>query len=139
MAHDRKIVLGGVSLTPARLNRTMYQVSVEVMNEVETLMQESGYLEQAPFQWVGIVFRYGLRNEEEPHYKPIDAKDGELPLAIELDTRDIRSARPEELRRKVTLVALKSLIHAGKKFGLPTADLEARLGQLQSSGDGLTP
>ena len=126
MAHNRKVVLGGVSLTRARLNRAIYQVSAEVMNEVEALMQESGYLEHAPFRWVGIVFRYGLKNEDEPHYKRIDPKDGELPLAIELDTHEIGAAGPDELRRMLTSAALKALIHAGKKFGLPTMALEDR-------------
>ena len=130
MAHNRKIVLGGVSLTRARLNRAIYQVSNEVMDEVETLTLKSGYLEQAPFRWVGLVFRYGLKNDDEPHYKPIDPKDGELPLAIEFDTHEVRAASPEELRRKLSLGALKALIHAGRKFGLPIAGLEERYNQL---------
>ncbi len=133
MAHKRKIVLGGVSLTPARLNRAIHQVSSEVMDEVEALMLESGYLEHAPFKWVGLIFRYGLKNENEPHYKPIDPKDGELPLAIELDTHELRAASPEELRRKLCLGALTALIHAGRKFDLPTARLEERHKQLTGS------
>lgn len=133
MAHNRKIVLGGVSLTPARLNRAIYQVSTEVMDQIEALMLESGYLDQAPFRWVGLVFRYGLKNDVEPHYKPIDPKDGELPLAIELDAHELRAASPDELRRKLSLGALKALIHAGRKFGLPTGGLEERYSQLIGS------
>ena len=130
MAHNRRIVLSGVSLTPARLNQAIYQASSDVMDEIEGLMLKSGYLDQTPFRWVGLIFRYGLKNEDEPHYKPIDPKDGELPLAIELDAHELRRASPEELRLKLSVGALKALIHAGGEFGLSTVGLEERYAQL---------
>jgi hypothetical protein len=37
MAHNRKIVLGGASLTKARLNRHSYSVAPEIMDELESL------------------------------------------------------------------------------------------------------
>ena len=133
MAHNRKIVIGAVSLTMARLPRYDVLAMQDAADDVEGLMQELGYLEHAPFKWVGLILRLGLKNEDEPHYKPIDPKDGELPLAIELDTHELRAASSEELRRKFTLVALTALIHAGRKFDLPTARLEERYYQLTES------
>jgi hypothetical protein len=133
MGHNRSIVLSGVSLTPARLNREIFKVTSKVMDEIELLMQGSGYLDHAPFRWVGLIFHYGLKNEDEPHYQPIDPKDGELPLAIELDTHELRTASPEELHLKLSLGALRALIHAGRKYGLLTAGLEVRYAQLVAS------
>ena len=89
MAHNRKLVLSGISLTMARPNRYDLDVMGEVMDELEEAMIASGYLDNAPFTWVGLLLRHGLKYEEIPHYQRINKKYGDLPLAIELDTHDL--------------------------------------------------
>ncbi len=130
MAHNRKLVLSGISLTIARPNSYDLDVMGEVMGEFEKAMIASGYLENAPFTWVGLSLRYGLKYEEIPHYQGIDKKDGEIALAIELDTHDLIEANREELKRLFEAATLKALIHAGHKYKLPTAALEERLRRL---------
>lgn len=90
-------------------------------------MIDSGYLAGAPFTWVGLSVRYGLVDEIEPHYDKIDPKDGELPLAIEIDVHRLLSASEDEMAavyRKATLVAL---IHAGERYNLQTTRLKSLL------------
>jgi hypothetical protein len=133
MAHNRKIVLGGSSLTNARLRRFPdIEVAPKVMDEIEQLMISSGYLNDAPFTWVGLMLRYGLQNEDIPHYEPINQEYGDLPLAIELDTHELLESDRETLKRRFMLATLKALIHAGHKYGLPTHTLEARQKEILS-------
>lgn len=132
MAHNRKLVLSGISLTKARIPaKTVGAAAVRVRDELEQEIIHSGYLENAPFAWVGLSVREGLVDETEPHYQKIDAKDGELPLAIEIDTHRLLEATEDEMTavyRKATLIALA---HAGEKYGLNTTRVDQLLMQLR--------
>ncbi len=119
MAHNRKLVLGGVSLTMARSNRYDIEVGMEIMDELESVMVSTGYLDSAPFKWIGLILRYGLKNEDEPHYQRINKKHGDLPVAIELDTHELRHASRDELKEIFTIATLKVLVHVAQKYGLP--------------------
>lgn len=130
MAHNRKIVLSGAAMTMARNNRNALPVMGEIMDELEEVMISTNYLIKAPFVWVGISLRFGLKNEDAPHYQGIDKKDGEIAMAIELDTHELQHASREELKRLFTIATLKSLVHAGKKYNLPTEALEDRLSRI---------
>jgi predicted Zn-dependent protease with MMP-like domain len=128
MAHNRKLAISGVSLTEAPLKRFKpWTITPVVRDELEDEMIRSGYLDGAPFQWVGLILRYGLVDESEPHYERINAKHGDLPLAIEIDTHRLLDASGDELVRIFRKATLISLVHAGKKYGLKTDRLEALL------------
>lgn len=122
--HDRKIGLCGVSLTKARLNRHNPSAMKSVQDEIESVIIDSGYLADAPFSWVTIAIRFGLKDESIPHYKKVDTKYGDLPLSIEVDTHRLLKASLEQLIYIYRLAVLEALIHAGKKFNLPTVQLE---------------
>ena len=128
--HNRKLGLCGAAMTTARVPRFDIQVMTSVRDELETIMIDSGYLNGAPFEWVTISLRYGLKVEDAPHYEPINEEFGDLPLAIELDTNELRSCDRDEMQVLFTIATLKSLIHAGNKFELPTEALESRLEEL---------
>jgi hypothetical protein len=130
--HNRKLGLSGAAMTTARIPGFSIQVGGIVRDDLEAIMIESDYLDGAPFEWVTISLRYGLKNEDEPHYEAINKDYGDLPLAIELDTHELRGSDREEMRFLFTKAALKALIHAGKKFGLQTSALETRLDELIS-------
>ena len=125
--HNRKLGLSGAGMTTARIPRFSIQVGTAVRDDLEAVMIDSGYLNGAPFEWVTISLRYGLKNEDEPHYEPINRDYGDLPLAIELDTNELRSCDRDELYAAFELAALKALVHAGKKYNLEHSALEARL------------
>jgi hypothetical protein len=76
MAHNRKFVLGGAGLTMARANRYEIAVMTDVRDELEQIIISTGFLENAPLKWVGLILRHGLKNEGEPHYQRIDKKHG---------------------------------------------------------------
>ena len=130
MAHNRKLALSGASLTHARVNRHTIGVGSEVRDELEQVMISAGYFDKAPFEWVGVSLRFGLKNEDAPHYQGIDKNDGEIALAIELDTHELQHASREELKRLFMIATLKSLIHVGRKYGLPTEAMEVRKEEL---------
>jgi hypothetical protein len=125
--HDRKLGLVGVSLTKARLNKQSGQALDMVRDTVEKAIVESGYLDDATFSWVTVAIRYGLKDDDKPSYQAISKKYGDLPLAIEVDTRELTEASLDELKTIFLTAVLKALIHAGQKFGRPVAALERML------------
>jgi len=84
-------------------------------------------LAEAPFSWVTIAIRYGLKNDDKPSYQKINKKYGDLPLAIEIDTHELIDAAPHELKLIYKKAVLKALVHAGHRFQRPTEGLEAML------------
>lgn len=133
--HNRRLGLCGVALTRARTNRHEFGVMSEIQDELERIMVESGYLNGAPFEWVTISIRFGLKNEDAPHFERINKKYGDLPLAIEVDTHEMRTASREILKKRLTVAVLKALIGAGMKYELPTTPLEGRLKELMGGTD----
>lgn len=118
MAHNRKLALSGIALTKARIPPGPNAAAANrIRDELEQEVIHSGYLEGAPFKWIGLSIRYGLVDETAPHYDKIDPTDGELPLAIEIDVHRLLNVSEDEMAavyRKATLVAL---VHAGDKYG----------------------
>lgn len=124
--HDRKLVFGGVDLVGASLENDL-RIYKEIREYLQPIMIESGYLEGSPFLWIGIIFRYGLKNETAPHYKRISQKYGDLSLAMELDMRILLTAEETDLkllREFFEIAALDCLIHVGKKYKRPTEVFE---------------
>jgi hypothetical protein len=124
--HNRKIVFSGIDMVGASMDHS-HKCYEKIRNLLESLMIDSGYLENAPFLWVGVVFGYGLKTEIKPHYQRINKKYGDLPVNMELDMRVLLTtdAMSEDLLYEFLLIAaLDVLIHAGKKYKLKTAALE---------------
>jgi hypothetical protein len=133
MAHNRKLVLSGIALTTARISAKQNGTALNLIrDEIEQEMVQSGYLENAPFKWVGLIIRYGLVNDIEPHYQKINAKYGDLPLAIEIDVHRLLGVTEPEMvsvYRKAILIALS---HAGDKYHLNTKRIKQMLVELGS-------
>jgi hypothetical protein len=60
MVHNRKLVISGIALTKARNKPYSLEVMQEVGEEIETVIISTGYLDNAPFKWIGLSLRYGL-------------------------------------------------------------------------------
>ena len=128
MAHNRKLALSGIALTKARIQpKPNAAAANRSRNELEQEMIRSGYLEGAPFKWIGLSIRYGLIDEAEPHYQKIDPMDGELPLAIEIDVHRLLEVSEDEMAEVYRKATLTALIHAGERYGLPITRLRALL------------
>ena len=117
--HDGKLGLIGVSLTLARVPKTTLEAFAAVEAELEPILEASGYLKDAPFSWVTLAIRYGLKNEDRPHYNRINKKYGDLPLSIEVDVHEMLGASLDELRIVFRRATLRALIHAGEKYHRP--------------------
>lgn len=128
--HNRKLVLSGIALTKMRYKDNDLQALSETRDILETIIINSDYLNDAPFSWVGISIRYGLKYEEKPHYQGISKKYGDLSLAIEVDSNEMIEASYEELVRIFTAATLKALIHAGHKYKRPVEALEKMLDRM---------
>jgi hypothetical protein len=128
--HNRKLGLLGAAMTTLRLPRYTMEIGKMVRDEIEVMMLDSGYLDGAPFEWVTISLRYGLKNEDEPKFEPVNKSHGDLPLAIELDTRELAVASREEMRLAFEIATLKALIAAGRKFNLEYSRLQERLDEI---------
>jgi len=127
--HGRILVLGAVALVPGRVRHSLAAMT-EVRELVEAMMIRVNFVEHAPFSWVGLILRYGERDQESPEYEKIDPQDGELPVAIELDIKSLQNVSEEEVRRRFLQATLLSLIDIGKKFNLPIDDFENTLRQM---------
>lgn len=129
-SHNRKLGLIGVALTKQRRNRHATKALVEIRDEIEKVLIESHYFQDAPFSWVTIAVRYGLKNDDQPSYQAVNKKSGDLPLAIEIDTHEMTSASQEELKVVFKRAILRALIHAGRRFEHQTESLEKMLDYL---------
>jgi hypothetical protein len=126
MTHSRKLVIGSVGLTNARIPAKLAGPAMDqVRDELEQIIIRSDYLGHAPFKWVGLIIREGLVDEVEPHYERINKKHGDLPIAIEIDTHRLLGASSEEMRSIYRKAAIIALIHAGDKYNLSTDHLKS--------------
>ncbi len=124
--HGRKLGLVGVALTKARNNKHDVRALAAVRDEFEKILIETNYFAGAPFSWVTIAIRYGLVDAEAPTYQRISKKYGDLPLAIEVDSRGLTGLDEKNLADVFQKAVAKALVHAGRKFKLPTSKLEEK-------------
>jgi hypothetical protein len=134
-SHDRKLGLLGVSLTKARLRKDSGVILTSVRDEIEGVMIERGFLTDAPFSWVTLSIRYGIKMELEPHFQPINKKYGDLPLAIEVETEIIQNVEPEQLRTLFKRTVLRALIAAGHRYNRPVSEFVEMLDALPPTPD----
>jgi Immunity protein 39 len=131
MAHNRKLVFGVTALTLGKIDDNMDGPALDaVRDDLEHEMINSGFLEGAPFVFMGVVFRYGLQYEVAPHYFPIGKKDGFLDVAIEIDTHDLLDATLEQMKAIFRKTALICIIHVGKRYKLKIERMEQLLAEL---------
>ena len=131
MSHDKKLVLGGVSLTKARPNRFAMQVMNEIRDELELLIIDSGFLVGAPFLWIGLILRYGLVYADMPKYQKINDKHGDLPVTIELDSNDLSGASKPELKILMMKATLLALVDIAKNYNLKAGEFQTLLDELE--------
>ncbi len=104
MAHNRKLVLGAVSLVKGRIKNDL-KVLDEVNDEVEPLLTESKFIEDAPFRWVGLIIRYGTKTVLRPEYQGINHVHGDLSVAVELEMRRLNTTAQSHFLRKSVCVS----------------------------------
>lgn len=119
MKHHRKIVLGGVSLTKSRTNRHNSEAAKKIMDDFDTIIKNSDFLKTAPFEWISIIFYYGLKDDIKPKYKPINNRYKDLPVSLELDSNKLNNTELDNLIDIYKKAVLNILIDIGNKYNLP--------------------
>lgn len=125
MEQKRKLLIGGVALVMGRL-RGGGAAMVEICDELEPLLTSSGFLDNASFDVVSLIIRYGLVNRTKPEYQRINKRYSELPIAVELDMDMLLAAGKKKLKDIFHLATLVALIDVGKKYNLPIEALESK-------------
>ena len=136
--HDRKFVPSLIGLVRGTV-RYGLDVLGEVRDEVELMMIREKFLEGAPFLWVGLSIRYGLKTDTEPIFQGIHKKYGELAMAIEVDSHDIMRVKREQVYKVFFEASMRALIGAGKKYSLPIAAFEQALAKSEQQGASESP
>jgi hypothetical protein len=123
--HDRKMVFGMVDLVKGRVRND--RVCIPVREFLEKLIVNTGFLKEAAFLWIGVIFRYGIKNDLKAEFQRINKKYGDLSIALELDMEILQWADRNnlDLLRDIFMIAsLEALLHIGKKYKLPTQIFE---------------
>ncbi len=121
--HNRKLGLTGTALTKARNPKGDVQALSAARDEIEQVLIDTGFCIDAPFSWVTIAIRFGLKKEDVPHYQGVNKKYGDLSLAIEVSVEEMLKASLSELKDIFKEAALKALIHAGERYERPVSEL----------------
>ena len=126
MAHNRKFVPGIIDMVKVRLPNIKHIVSMQ--DDIEEIIIDSGFLDNAPFKWVGLMYRVGIKNDLVPEYQRINKKYGDIPIAVEIDCDILKWADDHDvklLKDLFMMAGLEALIHVGKKYKLPIEKIEA--------------
>lgn len=118
--HDRKYVPGATALVIGRVKNGLKMMDQDL---IEKFIISSNFLDNAPFLWVHLSYRYGIKNNLKVELKRIDKKYGDIEIAIELDMEILQWADRNnlELLHDIFMIgALEALIQVGKKYKLPT-------------------
>jgi hypothetical protein len=122
-----------VQLVKARVGKEIFPAANEVRDQVERWVLEDGYLDGAPFSWVGLIVREGLKDDTEPEIGRIDKKYGDLELAIEIDTHRLLGQTKERMSEVLRQASLRALVAAGRRYQRPMKRLEAELERMESN------
>jgi hypothetical protein len=125
--HNRKLGLLGADMVMARFKADEMKAMKKVRDEAEAIMVSSGYLAGAPFEWITLSLRFGLKNDGVPRYEQVNEEYGDLPIAIELDSHELQHAGQDELTNRFMVATLKALVDVGRKYKLPHEKFEELL------------
>ena len=125
MGHNRKLVIGAVALVMGRVRNE--SVLDGVRDELEKVMIESGWFPSAPFTYISLIIRYGIKNQLQPEFQRVSRKYNDLPISIELDMQDIHAVHrdADKLKALFGQAALEALIAVAERYKLPKQKLVA--------------
>ncbi len=78
-------------------------------------------LSNMPFSWIGLICRLGIKNDLKIEFQRINKKDGDLPIALELDMNILKWADQHNLallKDIFMIAALEALLQVCDKYKL---------------------
>jgi hypothetical protein len=125
MGHNRKLVIGAVALVMGRVRNEAVLDSVR--DELEKVIIESGWFPSAPFTFISLIIRYGIKNQLQPEFQRISRKYKDLPISIELSMEDVLALHrnTDKLKALFGQAVLEALIAVAEKYRLPKQNLVA--------------
>ena len=112
-------IVGAVALVRGRIKNGLYSMPDE---KFESFLNDKLFLEASPFSWISLIYRYGIKNNLKIEYQRINKKDGDLPIALELDFNILKWADQNNLdllKDIFMIAALEALIQVCDKYKLP--------------------
>ena len=122
---DRRISFGGVALVRGRLKKH-FSAWKSIELALDHLLRSNDCFDKAPFLWIGLTYRYGIKNDLKLEFKRIDKKYGDLDVLLELDMEILLWADKNNLdllHDIFMIAALEALIQIGRKYKLSHTDL----------------
>jgi len=124
MAEQRILLIGGVSLVKGRVREAGLAMK-EICDEMEPMLKEIGFVNDAPFKTVNLIIRFGEKTDLTPDYGPIDKRHSELPVAVEMELASLRVASKDVVKSAFVKATIDVLIDVAKRYDLPSQPLEA--------------
>lgn len=123
MSDQRILLLGGVSLFKGRV-RDAGLAMQEICYDLEPLLNEISFVDNAPFKTVSMIIRFGDKTDLNPNYEPINKRQSELPVAVEMELASLRVANKDDVKSAFAKATIDVLIDVAKKYNLPSEPLE---------------
>lgn len=124
---DRRVSCVGVALVMGGMKNNG-KVWKKIFKEtLDLILKESDTFKTAPFLWVAITYRYGIKNDLKFEFKRINKKYGDLGVALELDMDVLMWADKNNLdllHDIFMIAALEALLQVCKKYKLPSEAIE---------------
>jgi hypothetical protein len=125
MGHNRKLVIGGVDLVKVHLKNTL-SVASEIRDELENEIIQMGWFPNEHFNWVGLIWRYGVKTDIKPEIKKVNRKYRDLPVSIEIDATKLQELDQDIVRIKEYLksITINCLFSVGLQYDLPVSKFQ---------------
>lgn len=123
MSDQRILLIGGVSLIKGRVREAGLAMK-EICDDLEPLLKEIGFVDNAPFNTVSMIIRFGEKTDLTPDYEPINKRHSELPVAVEMELSGLRVASKDVVKSAFVKAAIDVLLDVAKKYDLPSEPLE---------------
>lgn len=114
--------MGAVSLTMQRPNKNLRTAAGIVRDDVESALIECKYFDEAPFSWISIILKLGIKDESAPIYEGI-SNDGCLNLSLELNFSEAKLYTLDMMIDKIKNCVLISVLDASRVYRLPSKSI----------------
>jgi hypothetical protein len=123
MSDPRILLIGGVSLIKGRVKEAGLAMK-EICDDLEPLLKEIGFVDNAPFKTVSMIIRFGEKTDLTPDYEPISKRHSELPVAVEMELASLRMASKDVVKSAFVKATIDVLLDVARKYDLPAEPLE---------------